>query len=58
MAPKSQNPKAPARGTARDRSPFVRPHINPQEESLEVELPKPKANSNYNNTMDPIALTT
>jgi hypothetical protein len=55
MAPKSQNPKAPARGAARDGSPSVRLQTEPQEESPELELPKHKANPNYGDAMEIIA---
>ena len=58
MAPRSQNPKAPTRGAARDGSPSIRLQTEPQEESPEAELPKPKANSNHDDTIDPMALIT
>jgi hypothetical protein len=55
MAPKSQNPKAPARGAARDGSPSIRLQTKPQEESPEPELPERKANPNYGDAMEIIA---
>ena len=56
MAPKSQNPKAPARGaTARDGSPSVRPQTSLQEESPEAELPERETSPDYGNAIDAIA---
>jgi hypothetical protein len=54
IAPKSQNPKAPARGAARDGSPSIRPQTNLQEKP-ELELPERKASPNYSNAIDAIA---
>ena len=56
IAPRSQNPKAPTRGAARDRSPSIRPQTDPQEESPEVELLERKANSDYNNAIEPLTI--
>jgi hypothetical protein len=55
MAPKSQNPKAPARGAARDGSPSVRPQTSLQEESPEAELPERETSPDYSNAIDAIA---
>jgi hypothetical protein len=54
MAPKSQNPKAPARGAARDGSPSIRPQTDLQEESPEIELPEREANPDYGEAIDAI----
>ena len=56
MAPRSQNPKAPARGAmARDGSPSIRPQTGPQEESLEAELLEREADSDYDGAMEAVA---
>jgi hypothetical protein len=55
MAPRSQNPKAPARGaTAWDGSPSVRPQTDPQEESPETELPEHEASPDYDEAIEAI----
>jgi hypothetical protein len=57
MAPRSQNPKAPARGAiARDGSPSVRPQTDPQEESPEAELPEHEAHSDYDDATESITI--
>jgi hypothetical protein len=56
MAPRSQNPKAPARGAARDGSPSVHPQTNTQEGTPDIVLPEHLASSDNSNIAESITI--